>query len=957
MAFDHQPRWSPVSQSAPETSSLLSPRGFGPLSESEQTDAEPETLIWERKLASGSTEAPPGAGDPSANSGSRPSLQAQLERADRLGHHFSKVSAIPSPASVQPFLQLSPFPDQQNSGPRITRHSVAAELAQFLHTKQDTPSQPQPQSEPISLSDSTVAVVEPAIPSAPATPISIGFPLPQGPFSSEDAALAALKTSGQPGVVLLENGLYQALSLRTGHSFIWPALRWEAGQPWTRVRFTQPNAVAIVTQDGATLRPDRFASLDQARTRGQQEGLMPGAEVDDPAGAYGEAFGNLNQLDQVQFLPVFEAGMKDVALQTLHQAQPQVQAFLEQLSQAQRDPAHLQEIQQTAQHLAQVDAQHSEVEQQLAETRTHQILDDPSGSRYQDSTAWEQEQHPLLEQGEHLQQQRQQLVQQAPILNRIDPQEFLSLSTEEQLQWMQQEAQQILQDIELTREAILAGQLRLWSIPQIPERALVQLGISDPTRQQWVRDQVLRTQVTDAIAQVALSVFQIVLGSLGPLGATMALGVESLRTLQETSEHGVLSAAGNTDLEVDASVVPPDLAGSWGWLVVAWVSLGLEAKQVVKAVRRVAETGSVPEGIRLLAQAKPEEATRLQQAAGGMEQLLQTLDRVESLPEELKEQLRRSETLQVLVWRLREKGGDQEVVAELKRLWQAYQDKLQDERPSRRARITSFEEYLRRRPDIPTRLGRVSEATQRESLRERYAQPSLVAAVESALQRIELSPTLQAVVRRYDKVLEKLEGYGISVEGIVGQLAGQRDAAGIKLLRRELRQAAVEVVERQPSEKRMEVLQELLTVDLDDQILSQWKGQVFSQFAGRNMGDGMATLMPGVNSRKIPGVGRNADRVVQVSGGLELGPPAGKYLAEDKAGPEAFKAAQARAYSQALAEGGGKVTTVDGSVYDGILYFFDTEGSAEAAMRVLEDLDPNIHVAFYNKMGALEWLR
>jgi hypothetical protein len=154
----------------------------------------------------------------------------------------------------------------------------------------------------------------------------------------------------------------------------------------------------------------------------------------------------------------------------------------------------------------------------------------------------------------------------------------------------------------------------------------------------------------------------------------------------------------------------------------------------------------------------------------------------------------------------------------------------------------------------------------------------------------------------------------------------------------------------------MQALQQFLDAQPD----SASHGHLFTAFRDENMGEGITSIRQSRSGELSisDSPRKTVDDVVEVTEDLGRdGPAAGRYAVEDKAGPNAFKPEQAQYYSDQLTEGGGQITTVDGSAYDGILYFFDTEAAATTAARSLEGLNPNIHVGFYNTMGELEWLR
>jgi hypothetical protein len=189
-------------------------------------------------------------------------------------------------------------------------------------------------------------------------------------------------------------------------------------------------------------------------------------------------------------------------------------------------------------------------------------------------------------------------------------------------------------------------------------------------------------------------------------------------------------------------------------------------------------------------------------------------------------------------------------------------------------------------------------------------------------------------------------------------VAGKTDAASDQLIRDNLRNAMVGAINDAPAADRASLLQRFLDV----QPSNGDRGALFTQFRSANLPPGLGVEDLGLNSTTLAGSGARADGVVRITDAwpLSRGPArAGVYLAEDKAGPSAFRLDQAQRYSDALARDNGHITAANGQQYDGVIYFFSTRADAQLANAQLIrlKLDPHIHVAYYDPAGALQWLR
>jgi hypothetical protein len=225
-----------------------------------------------------------------------------------------------------------------------------------------------------------------------------------------------------------------------------------------------------------------------------------------------------------------------------------------------------------------------------------------------------------------------------------------------------------------------------------------------------------------------------------------------------------------------------------------------------------------------------------------------------------------------------------------------------------------------------------------------------------------------AIARRWGEALRVLyEGAGGGTAGeallnrLLDHLGSTTTDSSYGRFRRETRRAMVEQALAQPHpangpDQRVTRIRQLLDAVPD----TRTQGEVFTQFREQlaaQQGSALSFMQP------IPGAavnlpnGRIADGAVNITAGPPGAPPPGRYLAEDKSGPGAFDPAQARRYSDQFDAHTGTIRTVDGTSHAGIVYTFDTEASARAALATIQGLHANIHVGYIGAGGTYVWLR
>jgi hypothetical protein len=248
-------------------------------------------------------------------------------------------------------------------------------------------------------------------------------------------------------------------------------------------------------------------------------------------------------------------------------------------------------------------------------------------------------------------------------------------------------------------------------------------------------------------------------------------------------------------------------------------------------------------------------------------------------------------------------------------------------------------------------------AVRKLDLGQKYLQPGSFTKLENALNQRGLTNEDKGVIRRLARGIEELEkktGDENLVNELVSELSPNFGETKYDNFRRQLRDKTANFIAEQTPEQRQQILQQFLNLQPD----SNSKGYLFTAFRQKTQGRNFEQVLDRdlrLDNPNLDGV-KIADDAVVVKNDIEEGPPAGKYLVDDKAGPNAFDKTQAENYSSSIEQGGGIIKTMGGKEYDGLIYFFDTRTSAEKAMGTINNLNHKIYVGYYNPKGELEWL-
>ncbi|RRD56702.1 hypothetical protein EII20_09655 [Comamonadaceae bacterium OH2545_COT-014] len=269
-------------------------------------------------------------------------------------------------------------------------------------------------------------------------------------------------------------------------------------------------------------------------------------------------------------------------------------------------------------------------------------------------------------------------------------------------------------------------------------------------------------------------------------------------------------------------------------------------------------------------------------------------------------------------------------------------------------------------PDGSWRLepkGTITASQRRQEIEQRFREPvnsETGRRLEQNLDSLKIdSPFVRAYARMHSSALASLDNLSPGrSRKVLAQLAKlTEDSAAEENLRRALRAETVQAIRALPDTEQLKVLD-----DMAHALPSNGeRGALFTAYREQAMPPNLTVREPATGGLTVSSTRRRADGVVDVSDEFALpgiGPKAGSYLAEDKYG-KSFDIEQARAYSQALDEGSGKIKMGDGSEHQGVVYFFSNKQQADKAMKEIgeSNLNANIHIAIIKNPAELEWLR
>lgn len=453
-----------------------------------------------------------------------------------------------------------------------------------------------------------------------------------GVDSTEAASIARVKTNGKPGAVILENGKYISYEVDKGFHYreseftSGPDPFGESHTTTTMAPKLAPGVSALVSNEMTVVRPNKY---DPKATgmQGGDGGAKHLKSTDDPFQGYKDALGDgksVNGVDKEKLISAFNAAMQDTAMVILSTTERDVRMKKERFDRASGgavgDGVSVSEmgvIKKTAEELAAKDVEIAAGRKRVADANMSHAMSQPpagGGGGMEFGKAHREKAQAEQKQVDALELQRKIIVSHYPLLSRVDPKKFKALSEEEMVKQLGGEMPGMLKDIETVRGMIADGQ-NLWEIDSVVDATIAGLGLDEANRKVIVETKAkyVKEKKVAAIVRTVLSVgFSI--------AAAFTTGGVSLFFTAGAFGLGVYDAIEATDqyhFDKPASNVGEDKYGgmaedpSLGWLVVAWVGVGLDALDVAKAVKVVGQGGDVAKAAKVAAASKSGKALGL----------------------------------------------------------------------------------------------------------------------------------------------------------------------------------------------------------------------------------------------------------------------------------------------------------------------------------------------------------
>lgn len=441
-----------------------------------------------------------------------------------------------------------------------------------------------------------------------------------GFHESEDAALAMAAAGGaNGGAVTLENGEYVAYRVFQEIPTERPQTTMESmsGIQDRGVRIVG-GVVALVTADGAILRPGDPGILSGTSAASQD----PFSAEHDPFAGFREAFGDEDQslagLERDQLILAFDAALRANALNVLAHSEREVQAKQQLLGggTGSVSAGEISHIRATLTDLIEIQTRLDEASTRaaglgpLAGPPLPIFLAPKSGAGTIDYAL------QGARDKERITRERAYARARYPVLARYSTlaslQALAALGDEALLQELGSKMPGILESITDTRNNVLNGKLNLWSIPSLIDSTIAGLGITDSAQRGWITSEKESRAAEEMRDSLILAAFSIgfAVGAIfvsGPAGVALAAGAFGLGAydaIRTTDQYFVQQDASNTHLDPAMSLLPPELAAGWGWLVVAWVGVLLDAGDVAQAIGR--SVRAVGQGTRSISAAADE---------------------------------------------------------------------------------------------------------------------------------------------------------------------------------------------------------------------------------------------------------------------------------------------------------------------------------------------------------------
>ncbi|MCC6999837.1 MAG: DUF4157 domain-containing protein [Deltaproteobacteria bacterium] len=466
-----------------------------------------------------------------------------------------------------------------------------------------------------------------------------------GRDDTEAAAIARVKTNGKPGAVTLEDGKYVSYETDMGFGYkdemYVASTGYGATASSSKPPSVMPGVVCLISNTNMVVRPGSFTP-GQAGGDGDAQAADASAHLastDDPFQGYKDAVGDGNAINNQEdpvLLAAFEASMKDTALVILNKSEQEVKTKQARFDQGTSGVGtdELATMRAVAGELDALDKKIATAQAEITAANTAWAMKQPPAGGVMPGAFGEKDREEARAAGERkeaLETQRRITVAKYPLLSRVDPAKFKSLTDDEMVSQLGGEMPGILSDIEKTRANVADGSLNLWAASSVVEATIAGFGLNEEKRK-YIKGVQEHNAKASTISSVVLAVFSIGFGIAAAFttgGASLffaagAFGLGTYDAVVATDQYMVNRPASNTAENKDAGLV--DAPPGWGWLVVAWVGVGLDALDVVKAVKAIGKAEkTIAEGASELSKGgklgmeESELAAKLRQVAGDVD--------------------------------------------------------------------------------------------------------------------------------------------------------------------------------------------------------------------------------------------------------------------------------------------------------------------------------------------------
>jgi len=422
---------------------------------------------------------------------------------------------------------------------------------------------------------------------------------------TEDAAIA-LALSGRPGggAVTLEEGEYVA----------YQAILPNHLQPGDGITVL-PGVVAITGPAGYPLRPvgsgdgERPVAVEQLHVE------------EDPLRGFREAFGSEDgKLGGVRsdddLLRVFDAALKQVALSTMARSKQEVERRQQHLAGGTStvSPSEIAHIRATIAALVPI-ATSMEQKQSSISSKNWSLFFLGMGESDNSDAMMEvrAEIAQLESEINGLRAQRAAQTAKYPLLARYDSSSVLKelgkRPDDELLSDLGGQTPAILNSIAETAINISKDEIDLWEIQGLVEQTIAELRITDADQRQKILHHQKERAKRKTITNIVTAVFTIGLaiggaiasGGLSLVLSAGAFGLGFYDAVTTTQQYLVQKHAANTGEDPADSLLSPEEAMHWGWLVVAWAGVLFDAGDVASAAGKLAKSAKVAKGVRQVA--------------------------------------------------------------------------------------------------------------------------------------------------------------------------------------------------------------------------------------------------------------------------------------------------------------------------------------------------------------------